>query len=420
MKMNQMRTIAVTFRSIKSLAAGALALALVLLATGNVLATNYNWTNTTASTYDDPSAYNPPVGGPGGSADLANFTSLTGSVTVSLTNNFIETGSLAFGSPTTGGASATYTLDFGTNIFVGYNGNGTSASGFVFGQQGTCTVYIAVGTMYATNAAASPSNVRVTIGRNNLARAAVNLTNGNVYAGSLVIANNAGASGSKLVVSGLNSSWSNNNVSSIGNTASASFNSIVVSNSASLSSIGVIQAGFQGTSHSNSIVVDTSARIVAANGITIGAGAGSVGNWMLVQGGGSVDNRAKTIGIGSASSGTGNMLTVGDNGTVSNVTTLTVFTGNSLILSGGVVSVSVAVNNSAGTVGGFGAIAGNVVLTGTGTLSPGIGTTVGTLTVFQRPDAGFHFDDRPQARQESGGQQRPAHSCRAPLARLAH
>jgi PKD repeat protein len=376
MKMNQMRTTTLTSKFIKSLAAMALALGF-LAVSSDVRAVTYSWTNTTGSVYGDPGAYTGGAAAPGGSADLANFTSLTGSVTVNINSNYIETGSLQFGSPL---APVTYTLNFGTNVFVGLNGNGTSASGFVLGQQGTATVYIAVGTMYCTNAAASPSNARLTIGRNNGANAYVYLTNGNVYAGTLVIANNAGASGCKLVISGPNSFWSNNNASSIGNVASANFNSLVVSNSASLCSIGVIQAGFQSPSHSNSVVVDTFGQIVAANGITLGAGAGSVGNAMTVKGGGSVDNKAKTFAIGSATSGTGNSLTVGNNGTVSNVTTLAIFSGNSLTLSGGVVSVSIAVTNNAGTVGGAGAIAGNVVFTGTGTLSPGIGSAVGTLT----------------------------------------
>jgi len=364
-------------KSFPNLIAGVLAVTLGLSAgTGNSLATTYNWTNTTSSTYDDPGAYNP-TGGPGGSADVANFSSLTGSVTVRLTNSFVETGSLQFGSP---GAPATYTLDFGTNNFAGLNGAGGSASGFVFGNSGTAIVYIAVGTMYCTNGA-NPVNTRLTIGRNNGAQGTVYLTNGNVVAGTLVIANNAGASGSKLVISGPASYWSNNNVVSIGNTASASFNSVVVSNSGSLVSLGVIQPGFQGTSHSNSVIVDTSGRVTAIAGVTIGAGAGSVGNRMTVQGGGIVDNRVRTISVGSATSGSGNTLFIGDNGTVSNVTVVTIFTGSSLTLSGGVLSVSVAVTNSAGTASGFGTIAGNMVFTGTGTLSPGIGTLVGTLTV---------------------------------------
>jgi hypothetical protein len=357
-----------------------LVLAIGLFANASsVQAASYSWTNTTASTYDDPGAYNP-TGGPGGSADVANFTSLTGSVTVRLTNSFVETGSLQFGSPTTGGATATYTLDFGTNNFAGLNGAGGSASGFVFGQQGTSTIYIAVGTMYCTNGA-NPVNTRLTIARNNGAQAAVYLTNGNVVAGTLVIANNAGASGSKLVISGANSYWSNNNVVSIGNTASANFNSLVISNSGSMATLGVVQPGFQSPSHSNSVLVDTSARLVAINGVTIGAGAGSVGNRMTVQGGGGVDNGGKTIAIGSATSGTGNTLLIGASGTVSNVTTVNIFTGNSLSLSGGLLRVTVAVTNSAGTVSGSGTIAGDVVFTGTGTVTPSTGTLVGTLNI---------------------------------------
>jgi hypothetical protein len=367
-------------KSIPSLVAVALAVALGLLVTaGNICALSYSWTNTTASTYDDPNAYSP-TGGPGGSADVANFTSLTGSVTVTLTNDFVETGSLQFGSPTTGGVSATYTLDFGTNVFSGYNGGGTSASGFVFGQQGTSTVYIAVGTMYCTNASAL-TNIRLTVGRNNLANTYVYLTNGNVVvSGFTVMANNAGASGCKLVISGPNSFWSNVNAISIGNVANANFNSLVVSNSGSLVALGAVQPGFQNPSHSNSVLVASDGKLFARGNLTIGAGTGSLGNKVTVQDGGLVDNGARPITIGNAS-GADNELIVGDNGTVSNVTAVTIFTGNSLTLSGGVLSVSVAVTNNAGTVAGFGTIAGTVVFTGTGTLSPGVGTAVGTPVI---------------------------------------
>ncbi len=54
--------------------------------------------------------------------------------------------------------------------------------------------------------------------------------------------------------------------------------------------------------------------------------------------------------------------------------------GNSLVLSGGVLSVLGGITNASGTVSGSGTIVGNVVFTGTGTLSLGAGTSVGTLT----------------------------------------
>src|SRR6266850_1242350 len=126
----------------KNLAAGALAAALGLSAgAGNVHAATFNWTNTTGAAFNDPGAWSP-VGGPGGSADTANFI-IAGSISTFLTNSFTNINTLLFGGPAAG-QNLTVALNFDTNNFAGLSGNSTSASGFVFGQQAgsTCTVFI--------------------------------------------------------------------------------------------------------------------------------------------------------------------------------------------------------------------------------------------------------------------------------------
>ena len=344
----------------------------------NSHATTYFWTNTTGAAWGDPGAWNP-VGGPGGNTDTANFQA-NGVYDVPLLSNFVNNSSILFGA-TGAGQSLQVTLDFGTNIFAGISGNSSSASGFVFGnQQGsTAIVYIAVGTMYCTNANNTPSNARLIVGRNGPAY--VYLTNGTAVVGNTVIANGANANGSKLVISGPNSFWTNQTDVSLGNNSSTVSNSLVISNSASLTCLGTFEAGWEGSSSFNSVLVDSSASLFTRiRTAIIGTGAASSNNTMTVQNGALWDNGGQAITVGNTS-GFNNLLTVGSNSVVSNATTVTVITGNGLSLAGGLLRTSIGVTNSSGTISGFGTIVGNVVFTGAGTLSLGSGITVGTLTL---------------------------------------
>jgi T5SS/PEP-CTERM-associated repeat protein len=346
----------------------------------NSHATNYVYTNSTGATFDDPNAWNP-VGGPGGSADDALLTNFTGSIVINLTNNFSGIGSFQYGAATGGPTpnSVTYSLNFGTNIFAGLSGGTTSASGFVFGQAGTTTVYICVGTLYCTNAAATPSNGRLIVGRNG--PAIVYVTNGTVVAGNTVIANGSGASGSQLVISGPNSFWTNQSNLAVGNAASANLNSLVISNSGSLVALGTFECGFQSPSSFNMILLDTDGRLFTrTRDVLLGTGSGSMTNKATVQGGASWDVGGRSITIGNTGAG-GNVLTVGNNGVVSNVLAVNIVSGNAIGLAGGLLGTSAGVTNSSGTIRGFGTITGSAVFTGTGTLSPGAGATVGTLTL---------------------------------------
>ncbi len=355
-----------------------LALALGLFAvTGTARAIQYNWTNTTGAAFNDPNAWSP-VGGPGGAADIANFASVAGTFDVPLTNNFSGIGSLQLGAPGAG-QQLVVTLDFGTNTFAGFSGTSSSASGFVFGQQSgsTAIVYIAVGTMYCTNTAASPSNARLMVGRNGPAY--VNLTNGTVIAGNLDIANGTGANGSKCIVSGANSFWSNSTTIAVGNAAGSANCSLIVSNSGSMVALSTIQMGNAG--YFNSLLLDTGGRLFIRNVGSIGSSGGSTNNSAVVQGGGLWDCGGQKLFVGNAS-GPGNSFTVGNNGTVSNLTFVFLTgAGNSVNLLGGSLKTTAGITNTSGTVSGFGTIGGNVVFAGTGTLSGGSGTTVGTLTV---------------------------------------
>jgi PKD repeat protein len=351
-----------------------LALALGLLAGAvNSYATAYTWTNTTGAAFNDPNAWSP-TSGPPGPTDAATFTE-SGTFIVPLTNNFSNVGSLWFGAPS--GQTLNLTLNFGTNIFTALTGGASGASAFVVGNSGTSIVYIAVGTMYVTN---STGGGRFTIGRNSGSPAQIYLTNGTVVAQATIMANNALASPSKLVISGSGSSWTNGGLFTVGNAASASFNSLVISNSASMTIMSTFTAGGQGTSPSNSVLVDTGARLFTrAQNVAIGGGSGSIGNTMTVQGSGSWDAGGKAVLLGAG--GSGNGLTVGNGGQVFNVANVNISAGNFLSFSNGLLNAAAGVTNTSGTVSGFGTIVGNVVFTGAGTLSLGSGTNVGTLTL---------------------------------------
>jgi len=374
--MNLFRLIArKSHNPLKALAAGAVAL---LVSAGGVQAASFTWTNTTGAAYNDPNAWSP-VGGPGTVTDTSSFT-INGTFDVPLTNKvdvISNAGTLFFGAGS-GSGTLILTLDLGTNTLAGLSGNGTSVSGFVFGQQGTSIVYIAGGSLLCTN---TTGNARMIVGRNGPAM--VNLTNGFVAAGNLVIANGTGANGSKVVVSGANSFWSNSTTIAVGNAIGSAGNSLVISNSGSMLALSTFSMGSQSPANFNSLFLDTSGALFTRGTAIIGTTANSSNNTATIQGGALWDLGGKALTVGNTG-GSSNLLIVGNNGTVSNVTVVTINSGaslvNSLVMSGGVLNVSVGLTNSASTVKGNGMIIGSAGFTGTGTLSLGIGTSVGTLT----------------------------------------
>src|ERR1035437_4857020 len=283
--MNQFRVIACGFhKPLKTLAAGALALALGLFAgASNVRAqVTYNLTNTAATAFlSDPNIWSP-VGGPGTNLDTFTIAQST-TKTLRLTNNYLNNGAFTIGAAVAG-QTLNLTLDFGTNTFVGFNLNGSSSSGFVFGQAGTSIVYISCGSMYNTNAGAPTGNARMTLGRSAGAPASIFFTNGTFIGGITVMANNANATPSQLVVSGPGSSWSNANGMSIGNVTLANNCSLAISNSASLTVMSTFQLGFQISSSFHSVIVDSSGQLFTRNQTAlIGSGSGSSNNPVTVQ-----------------------------------------------------------------------------------------------------------------------------------------
>ncbi len=389
---NQWRAITHTFNQpMRNLAAGVLALALGLFAgASNSHATAYTWTNVTIGASDywqNPFAWSPSTGVPNGIADTATF-NFAGTLSVYVTNKVLNLGNFNVG-PSASGGVLNITFELGTNAFTGTSGDSSSSSSFVIGQgatgiAGTAIVWVAgtplPGGMLCTNAGGLP---RLTLGRN--APGWLNVTNGTVICGNLIIANAAGADGSKLVLSGPNTYWTNSGILSECNSAGVGRHSIVISNSASMTVIASFDVP-KAASSFNSVLVDSNGRMFyrCASGtknLTIGNQSGASNNTVTVQGGALWDNGLGNIVIaGAGGGGINNALIVGNSGLVSNITTLNNGAGGSVIVSGGVLAVSGSISNSSGAIQGSGIIKGNTFFTGTGTLTPGFGTTVGKLT----------------------------------------
>jgi PKD repeat protein len=351
----------------------------------NSQATSALWTNTAGSTFQDTLAWLPnAVPGP---ADTGTF-NLAGAYTVTLTAPTVVNQLDFTAGPNT---NMTVTLSLNGNSLSILKSGSSNPVGFLIGDaQGTDTVYLASSTtagsgLFVTNSA----TLRVQLGRNGTGTLIV--TNGFVQLGGFGLGNQMVVGGGPgattrgtLVLSGPNVVWSNNAPLLIGNSSLSYGCSVTISNSAQMTIVGgSISVGAVGCSL-NSILLDSGGLLLVATNTspttpsaTIGTSTGT-NNTVTVQGGAIWNHGNRVINIGI--SGTGNSLIVGASGVVSNASIVNIAAGNSLVLSGGLLRVSVAVTNSAGFITGSGTIVGNTFVTNSGTLSLGAGTSVGTLT----------------------------------------
>ncbi len=376
-----------TYPSVRHLVAILSTAVLLLVGASNSQAASATWTNTAGSTFQDSLAWNPNT--VPGSADTGTF-STPGTYAVTLTAPVIVN-QLDFTAPSL--SLETVSLNLNGNSLSILKPGSSNPVGLILGDAaGTDVVYLASSTgagvgLFVTNSA----SLRVQIGRNGTGSLIV--TNGFVQIGQYGLANNqmvvGGGPGATtrgtLVLSGPTVTWSNNASLLIGN-SSLSYNcSIAISNYAQLTVVGAsISLGSVGSS-TNSILLDSNGLVLIATNTTpttpsatIGT-SGGTNNTVTVRGGAIWNNGNRVFNIGTT--GVSNSLIVGTSGVVSNTSVVNIASGNSLALSGGVLSVSVAVTNSAGYIKGFGTISGNTFVTNSGTVSPGFGTSVGTITL---------------------------------------
>jgi PKD repeat protein len=202
------------------------------------------------------------------------------------------------------------------------------------------------------------------------------VTNGNVSVANTILANGGGSRGT-LVLSGPTVVWSNSAALAIGNASNTFGNTLVISNSARMDVAGSFRLGSgssQSGSSDNTLLLDTGGKLTAHTGpVVIGHRStgvpGSHNNTATVQGGAAWDNGNSSMVIGSADGGaaTGNVLTVGASGFVTNVSQLTITAGNTLNLLGGLLDATMTCT---GTVQGFGTVLGDATIEDGGFLSP--------------------------------------------------
>ncbi len=352
----------------------ALALALGLLAAASSIpAATVTWTNAAASgIWQTPSSWS--TGSLPGPTDVALF--FTNNYTYYVTLNAdAAVKDLLFTNKAN--TTETITLDLGGNSLSLYE-NGTSAPTVPMeladGGSSTTVVYIASSTaagkgLYATNLT---GNGRILVGRSGVGTLYV--TNGFVSAIDTRTGNGSTARGT-IVISGANTYWTNSSTFNVCNHTASKFNSLVISNSASLTVAGALTIGGAGGC-TNSLLLDTGARLFTlAAGNSIGFATGSV-NTATVQGGATWDLGNQGLNIGGT--GTNNSLTIGSTSSVVNISWLTNATYSAVNLTGGLLQVTSVFSNS-GTIQGFGTVVGDAVTLSGGRLLPGFGTAIGTI-----------------------------------------
>ncbi|MGD1018675.1 MAG: PKD domain-containing protein, partial [Verrucomicrobiia bacterium] len=337
-----------------------LALGLVMGAVSSQAQINYTWVGG-SDYWGDPNAWNPT--GPPGANNNAFFTNAA-TYYVTLTNNVsIATNFFSNASNTI----ATVTLDLGTNHVTN---TALTNDTFVVGETAgsTSIVYIASSTQ---GQGGLVDNGPLAVGGNGVG--ILYVTNGYVALGTgsdpgLTVGEGTNSRGT-LVISGTNTYFNNGREFTVGTPGSYG-NSVVVSNSASITISSSFRMGSSsdGGSSNNTFILDSGAHAAITGGhATIGkrssTATGSYNNSMIVQ-----SNAVCTFGgsffIGWDSSGssgdtgpgpaTNNVLTVGAGGTVSSTAGLAINGSNTLNLAGG--SFQAGTITCSGTIQGYGTL----------------------------------------------------------------
>ena len=345
---------------------------------GNTFAATLVWTNGDGF-WQDTTAWTPAGSFPG-SGDSALFTNAA-IYSVTLTADVVNIESNFFSNASN--TSATVTLDLnGYELKPIYDG--TSPGAFLVGDQATSTtiVYLASSTG-AGKGLIVPG--RVVVGRYGFGTLFV--TNGTVSSATTILANGPGGSGT-IVISGPNTRWNNSATFAVGNNSNSFGSTLVISNSAVMDVVSTFRLGSGSSSggcSNNTLLLDSGGKLFTHTGpVTIGnngsttSTSSSYNNMATVQGGGIWDNGNSSFVIGYVAGGggaTGNVLTVGLGGVVTNISQLIITPGNALNLQGGFLK---GTTTCGGTVQGFGTVLGSVTISGGGLLNPA--NSLGQLT----------------------------------------
>ena len=324
---------------------------------------NDYWQSTTAWTTNLAGG----TGGFPGSGDDAFFTNAA-TYSVTLTADVLNIQSNFFSNASN--TTAIVTLNLNTHELNPTYG-GTSPGAFNVGDQtGSVTVVYLASSAVAGKGLVVPG--RIVVGR--FGNGTLFVTNGNVSVANTFLAS-AGGCGT-LVLSGPTVVWSNFSALAIGNNSNSFGSALVISNSAHMDVASSLRVGCgaSGGSSNNTLLLDSGGKLTTHSGpVTIGhrssGAAGSYNNTATVQGGAVWDNQNVSLVIGSADGGaaTGNVLTVGASGFVTNVSQLMVTATNTLNLLGGLLDATMTCT---GTVQGFGTVLGDATIADGGFLSP--------------------------------------------------
>ncbi len=355
----------------RNLAVGALMLILALVAgVDNSRAADFYWTGG-SDQWQGSTAWS---GGPGfpASGDDAFFTNAA-TYTVTLNTNVLNIQSNFFSNAANTTAIVTLNLN-GNELNPAYAG--TSPGAFVVGANtnSTTIVYLASSTS-AGMGLVVPG--RIIVGR--FGSGTMFVTNGNVSVATTILANGGDGCGT-LVLSGPTVVWNNTAGLSVGNSSNSFGSTLVISNSAEMTIGGTFRVGSganDGGCSNNTLLLDTGAQLNTQVGpVTIGNNgptasvSPSYNNSALVQGGAVWNCGNSSFYIGWVAGGgpaTGNVLTVGVGGIVTNVSHLYITATNTLNMAGGVVSPTA---DCYGTLQGFGTVGNNATIENGAMLSP--------------------------------------------------
>jgi len=330
----------------------------VLSSVSAVQATSFIWTNSSGSWQTNANWFLPSASpGAGDGAFFTNNTAYTVTLDASVSdlasNYFNGAGNVTFN---LGANTLSVTNRLGQN-----NGVGAFVVGFAAGS--TPTVYLssaAGGGLMITNAA---NDSRFIIGGNGVGTLFV--TNGQVIANLTVMGDTSTGQGT-LVLAGSSTWWTNSSTFRLGNATGSTGNSLVISNSASMTIVSDFLIGTN-RSGGNSVLLETGGQLFTRAGVIIGGGTSN--NLVTIQrSGGSAplwDLGGQSLLIGTRAA-TGNVLRIDGVGVaVTNASALNIggaaaSISNSLILSGGGLLIT-----GAGTIGA-GGIGNSVTITGSG------------------------------------------------------